>query len=91
VLGKLSYPLYILQQPFNDLLADYVHREHPGLNLRIELALALITTLILVALAMGRWYDEPLRRWLNRRLLSPRSPDQSPIAAPSRGSVTTFS
>lgn len=63
-LGALSYPLYVLHYPLVAGLADlanhHLHRLAP------ELALLAALASIGLAWAAGRFYDVPLRRWLNR-------------------------
>lgn len=56
-LGGYSYPLYVLHMPVGYVLAGMPG----GLPLRIALTLVLIWLI-------WRWYDEPVRSWLRRRL-----------------------
>jgi peptidoglycan/LPS O-acetylase OafA/YrhL len=62
--GALSYPIYILHWP---ALTHFSHfRNLRGPTLVVFLALALVGALIISYLA-NRWYDEPVRKWLNTR------------------------
>lgn len=56
-LGNLSYPLYAIHHPF--------------IKLAEGSAFAVVATciaLVLVSAAIYRWYDVPVRRWLEKRL-----------------------
>ncbi|WP_343745573.1 acyltransferase [Chitinophaga sp.] len=69
-IGRLSYPLYMthifLIWPFGNYYAQY----KPGpLLLTMIVAVGTMVLMAIAYLAM-RWYDEPVRRWLNGRLKS---------------------
>jgi peptidoglycan/LPS O-acetylase OafA/YrhL len=65
--GEISYPLYIVHYPLVRLYADWVwsRRTPPAIELAVGAALAL--ALPLVAWAVLKLYDEPVRAWLSRR------------------------
>jgi peptidoglycan/LPS O-acetylase OafA/YrhL len=62
--GALSYPIYILHYP---ALTHFAHfKSLRGPVLIVCLILAWLGAVIMSYLAM-RWYDEPVRKWLNQR------------------------
>jgi peptidoglycan/LPS O-acetylase OafA/YrhL len=68
LLGRLSYPLYIIHYPFIYLLWDYAifGQAAPGALLP-ALVLTFPVMIVLAVVAMIVW-DEPVRRWLARRV-----------------------
>jgi peptidoglycan/LPS O-acetylase OafA/YrhL len=64
--GELSYPVYIIHYPFIYLFAHWNWSTHPGKPLLAEVAVAMYCGVTLFALALSRWYDQPLRAWLTR-------------------------
>lgn len=74
LLGVASYPFYILQNSY----IEFARRRVAAIAIDpAPLAplsgLLLIICWFLVALAVERWLDRPIRGWLSRRLLSRRS------------------
>lgn len=68
-LGDLSYPLYITHYPLIYVYTAYViTRKTPALQGALWGALLLLTA-ITIAYASLKLYDEPIRRWLQRRFL----------------------
>lgn len=71
-LGDISYPIYIIHYPFMYLFMAWVSRN----NIQIDSpeTIAAATLLFMVTLALAYWcvkyYDEPVRNWLSRKLLS---------------------
>jgi peptidoglycan/LPS O-acetylase OafA/YrhL len=69
-LGRLSYPLYAVHYPFVYLFITYVGRDghpyegysHPWMSLLITVAASFVAATLCLL-----FYDEPLRRWLNRK------------------------
>lgn len=73
-LGLASYGAYVLHKPLIEALrAAGVHTDGPP----VALAICLVATLI--ALILDRVYDQPVRRWLERRL-TPRGRKTAPTA-----------
>jgi peptidoglycan/LPS O-acetylase OafA/YrhL len=72
-LGELSYPVYVLHWPCLVVLTGIRQKLSPSLGWPAVclIALALITLLAWLTLKL---YDEPVRRWLGRRLARGRSP-----------------
>ena len=71
-LGAISYPLYITHYPLIYIWTAWVFGpQHPsGHTLKPWLiGIALFITAVAIAYACLKLYDEPVRRWLNRRFL----------------------
>ena len=76
-LGGISYPLYIIHYPFIYLFMAWVSSNPEqltgGTGISVTLVLVAFGVLVVtVALAWAclKWYDEPVRKWLTKRLLS---------------------
>ena len=69
--GELSYPLYIVHYPMMYLFYAWLIRtEQYSFAATWPVAVLVMSANIMIAYAMLRWYDKPLRRWLSRRLLA---------------------
>jgi peptidoglycan/LPS O-acetylase OafA/YrhL len=68
-LGDLSYPLYMTHYVLLYFYVAWVSN-HKGITLQQALPYALLTFLgaILLAYASLKWYDEPVRAWLRKKL-----------------------
>jgi peptidoglycan/LPS O-acetylase OafA/YrhL len=64
LLGWISYPVYCLHTP---IMRYVMYGGVTGRNVTATLALAVSTTL-LAAIVLTRWYEEPVRAVLSRRL-----------------------
>jgi peptidoglycan/LPS O-acetylase OafA/YrhL len=66
--GDISYPIYITHYPLIYIYTGWV-ADHPGVTLRQALPYALATffSAVIIAYACLKWYDEPVRRWLQKR------------------------
>jgi peptidoglycan/LPS O-acetylase OafA/YrhL len=64
--GRLSYPLYITHIPFVYVLAGYSFTRHPGTDVKLLWIFLLIPFVIFVAWIALKYFDEPVRAWLNR-------------------------
>ena len=72
--GRVSYPLYMTHNAAITLFARY-HRQHRPSGIELGLIVWLATILLLVVAAAAlRLYDEPVRAFLRRKLLSRRTP-----------------
>jgi len=69
--GELSYPVYIIHYPFIYLFAHWNWSTHPGKPLLTAVAVALVVGVLLLAYALLRWYDRPVRAWLTRACNQP--------------------
>jgi peptidoglycan/LPS O-acetylase OafA/YrhL len=70
-MGELSYPVYIVHYPFIYLFAHWNWSTHPD-PLRLKLAAAgLVLGVVILAYALLRWFDRPVRAWLTQKYLMP--------------------
>ena len=67
-LGDISYPVYIIHYPFMYLFYAYTFRGVP-FSQAWPWAVAVFAGSIFLAWVTLKVYDEPLRRWLSRKLL----------------------
>jgi peptidoglycan/LPS O-acetylase OafA/YrhL len=65
--GQLSYPLYLVHFPFTAIFGHWAKATHPPLGQLVGAMAALIVFLLVLAWAALRFYDEPVRAWLNAR------------------------
>ncbi len=65
LLGEISYPVYVIHMPILMLLAGFLKQHRPDLQGSAWINLAVLPILLLAWLA-GRYYDEPVRRLLQR-------------------------
>jgi peptidoglycan/LPS O-acetylase OafA/YrhL len=70
-MGDLSYPLYITHYPLIYTYTAWVARHKATLPQGLPLMLLTFAASVLLAYVSLKFYDEPLRRWLGRRFLSP--------------------
>ena len=68
-LGRLSYPLYIIHYPAMYLFYAWVWNNHISFHEAVPVCVAIFFGVILAAWLALRFYDEPLRRFLSRKLL----------------------
>jgi peptidoglycan/LPS O-acetylase OafA/YrhL len=68
--GDISYPIYITHYALIYTYTGWVS-DHPHATLRQALPYALATFVgsVVIAYACLKWYDEPVRRWLQKRWL----------------------
>ena len=72
-LGRISYPLYIIHYPF---MYAFAHWKWSGNRLPMEIIgveVALYLGVITFAWLWLKYYDEPVRAWLGRRLTTGRT------------------
>ncbi len=69
-LGWMSYPIYCLHFPLGGVIAKAMGGmdHHPKL-----FTLVATTVTFLVCILVTRYYEEPVRLWLSRRLVSRRN------------------
>jgi peptidoglycan/LPS O-acetylase OafA/YrhL len=67
--GDISYPIYITHYPFIYMYTMWIYEEKPAPERVIPVAIGLFVLFILVAYASLKWYDEPVRAWLKKKLL----------------------
>lgn len=69
-LGDISYPLYMVHYPFIYLYCAWVKNEQLTFAQSLPGALALVAGSIVLAYVCLKLYDEPVRRFLTKHLLS---------------------
>lgn len=67
--GDLSFPLYITHYPLVYVYTGWIARDKPSLALSSEVGAALFVAAILQAYLCLKLYDEPVRRWLSKKVL----------------------
>lgn len=67
--GDLSYPLYITHYPLIYLYTTWVAQSHASRSSVVLAGVATCIAAITIAYASLKLYDEPVRRWLSRKLL----------------------
>ena len=68
-LGDISYPLYMVHYPFIYLYYAWVKNENLTFGQSLPGAAALVAGSVALAWLCLRFYDEPVRRFLSKRLL----------------------
>jgi peptidoglycan/LPS O-acetylase OafA/YrhL len=68
-LGDLSYPLYMVHYPFIYWYYAWVKNENLTFEQSFPGALALVVGSVVLAYGCLKFYDEPVRRFLTKRLL----------------------
>jgi len=64
-LGVISYGLYAIHQPVIALVSRVLPMESPWASV------ALLIPLVAAVIVLDRWFDAPVRRWLEARILPP--------------------
>jgi peptidoglycan/LPS O-acetylase OafA/YrhL len=69
ILGDLSYPLYIVHYPIMYVFyAWLIEKKYYTLQECLGVALLVVVSSIVLALLCLKLYDEPVRRWLTRKM-----------------------
>lgn len=68
-LGEISYPLYMIHYPFIWLFMSYVEKYKPSLQLMMGITFAGTALLTGVSYLVLKRIDEPVRRFLKRKLV----------------------
>jgi len=71
--GDISYPLYITHYPLIYVYTAWVVRDKVPARQGAVMGALLLVTSVTIAYACLKLYDEPVRRWLQRRFLSQRN------------------
>lgn len=72
-LGDISYPIYITHYPIILIYTAWVYNTKISLQAALPVGLFVFVSSIILAYACLKFYDEPVRRWLNRKLLMKNS------------------
>ena len=84
-LGNISYPLYITHYPLIYIYTAWVLTNQIPVRQGLPVAAATFGAAVALAYACLKWYDEPVRAWLQRKLAAaptPPSPQPAGVAAP---------
>jgi peptidoglycan/LPS O-acetylase OafA/YrhL len=68
-LGDISYPVYITHYPLIYIYTGWVADEKPGFNRAFPVAVLVFFSSIILAYVCLKFYDEPVRKWLNKKAL----------------------
>jgi peptidoglycan/LPS O-acetylase OafA/YrhL len=68
--GDISYPLYITHYPFIYIYTGWVYNNKVPLRQALPVALLVLISVIVLAYACLKLYDEPVRQWLNKKILT---------------------
>ncbi|WP_162251946.1 acyltransferase [Massilia sp. Root335] len=70
-MGELSYPVYIIHYGFVYVFAHWNWSTHPA-PMRLGLVAAGVQVgIVILAYALLRWFDKPVRAWLTRKYADP--------------------
>jgi peptidoglycan/LPS O-acetylase OafA/YrhL len=67
--GDISYPIYITHYPIIYIYTAWVIDNKVPFSKAYPVALLVLLSSITLAYACLKWYDEPVRKWLTRKLL----------------------
>ncbi|NML67792.1 acyltransferase [Hymenobacter sp. RP-2-7] len=70
-LGDISYPLYIVHYPFIWVFFSYLHKYQPPLSTLALVIPTAMLALVLLAYAVLKWIDIPVRSYLTRTFDQP--------------------
>ena len=83
VLGSASYPIYVIHVPLGLILENLLGNQFIGQHAPM-IGLLYMVALIAFSVAMEKFYDIPVRRWLSKRLVG-----STRIKRPAAGSEPT--
>ena len=69
-LGDISYPIYITHYPIIYMYWGYVHDNKVALKDNIPMAVTVFISTIVIAYVCLKLYDEPVRKWLKRKMIN---------------------
>jgi len=81
-LGAISYPLYITHYPLIYVYTAWVLTNKVPVQQGLPVAAATFAAAVALAYACLKWYDEPVRAWLQRKLAAAPAPQPAAAAAP---------
>jgi peptidoglycan/LPS O-acetylase OafA/YrhL len=68
-LGDISYPIYITHYPLIYIYTAWVHNHKVTLAAAFPIGVVVLLLCIALAYAALKLYDEPIRGWLQRKLV----------------------
>ncbi|MGC4104061.1 acyltransferase family protein [Ferruginibacter sp.] len=68
-LGDISYPVYIIHYPIVYILYAWVDNNKVPMEKGLWVGISLLPLILMLAYALLKFYDEPVRRWLAKKLL----------------------
>lgn len=71
--GEISYPIYITHYPFIYIYTGWVYTNKVPFWKAMPAGLLTVIVSIIVAYACLKWYDEPVRLWLKKKVLKGNS------------------
>jgi peptidoglycan/LPS O-acetylase OafA/YrhL len=69
-LGDISYPIYIIHYPLIYIYTAWVHDNKVSLRNGWPFGSLVLISAIMIAYVCLKFYDEPIRSWLRKKLLS---------------------
>jgi len=63
--GKISYPIYVIHYPFIYIYGHWLYKTDHSTSVIIIVSISLAVFFIFLAWLSMRFYDEPVRAWLN--------------------------
>jgi peptidoglycan/LPS O-acetylase OafA/YrhL len=79
--GRLSYPVYIIHYPAIYLFAHWYWQTHPSASRIWLVSACLYAGAVAAAWLLLKYYDEPVRAYLGRKLAATELPATNPAAA----------
>jgi peptidoglycan/LPS O-acetylase OafA/YrhL len=67
--GDISYPVYITHYPLIYMYTGWVYDNKPGFAKAFPVAVLVFISAVVIAYACLKFYDEPVRRWLKKKVL----------------------
>ncbi len=78
-LGAISYPVYIIHYPFMYMMYAWAWKNGYGFEQVWPVAAVIVATVIVLAWLFMKYYDTPVRRYLNNLLIKREKRDASPL------------
>jgi peptidoglycan/LPS O-acetylase OafA/YrhL len=66
--GDISYPIYITHYPLIYIYTAWAYDNKPSFQKALPLGLLVFISAITLAYACLKLYDEPIRRWLQKKI-----------------------
>jgi len=69
-LGDISYPIYITHYPLIYTYTAWVYDKKVPLKDAYPITILVFVAAVAIAYACLKWYDEPVRKWLNSKVIA---------------------